>query len=46
MNGGDALQNNFEPSCLATTIGSQPHIDVAYATGLMFKSTPSPGYYQ
>ncbi len=30
----------FEPRCLATTLGSLPHSDVAYATGLMFESTP------
>ena len=30
----------FEPSCLATTIGSLPHTDVAHGTALMFKSTP------
>ena len=30
----------FEPSCLATTLGSLPHTDVTYATHLMFESTP------
>jgi hypothetical protein len=30
----------FEPSCLATTIGSLPHTDVARGTALMFKNTP------
>jgi hypothetical protein len=30
----------FEPFCLATTIGSLPHTDVALGTALMFKSTP------
>jgi hypothetical protein len=30
----------FEPFCLATTIGSLPHTDVARGTALMFKSTP------
>jgi methionine synthase II (cobalamin-independent) len=30
----------FEPCCLATTIGSLPHTDVARGTGLMFESTP------
>ncbi len=30
----------FEPFCLATTIGSLPHTDVASGTALMFKSTP------
>ena len=30
----------FEPFCLATTIGSLPHTDVAQGTALMFESTP------
>lgn len=30
----------FEPFCLATTIGSMPHTDVARGTALMFKNTP------
>ena len=30
----------FEPRCLATTIGSLPHTDVALGTRLMFESTP------
>jgi hypothetical protein len=30
----------FEPFCLATTIGSLPHTDVARGTALTFKSTP------
>jgi methionine synthase II (cobalamin-independent) len=30
----------FEPRCLATTIGSLPHTDVARGTALMFESTP------
>jgi hypothetical protein len=30
----------FEPCCLATTIGSLPHTDVARGTTLMFKNTP------
>ncbi len=30
----------FEPCCLATTIGSLPHTDVARGTRLMFESTP------
>jgi hypothetical protein len=34
------LQKTFEPSCLATTIGSLPHIDVTKGTRLMFESTP------
>jgi len=34
------LQQVFEPCCLATTIGSLPHIDVAQGTRLMFESTP------
>lgn len=33
-------KNKFEPCCLATTIGSLPHIDAARATRLMLKSTP------
>ena len=33
-------QQVFEPFCLATTIGSLPHTDVARGTALMFKSTP------
>ena len=30
----------FEPCCLATTIGSLPHTNVALGTRLMFESTP------
>ena len=30
----------FEPRCLATTVGSLPHTDVALGTRLMFESTP------
>jgi methionine synthase II (cobalamin-independent) len=30
----------FEPRCLATTLGSLPHTDVARGTALMFESTP------
>ncbi len=30
----------FEPFCLATTIGSLPHTDVARGTALMYKNTP------
>ena len=33
-------QPTFEPCCLATTIGSMPHTDVARGTALMFKNTP------
>ncbi len=33
-------QSVFEPCCLATTIGSLPHTDVARGTALMFKNTP------
>ena len=40
MTDKDALQRNFEPCCLATTIGSLPHIDVTHGTRLMFESTP------
>ena len=36
----DPLHQLFEPCCLATTIGSLPHIDVAHGTRLMFESTP------
>lgn len=32
--------NTFEPRCLATTLGSLPHTDVAYGTRLMFECTP------
>ena len=35
-----ASQPVFEPFCLATTIGSLPHTDVARGTALMFKNTP------
>lgn len=31
----------FEPRCLATTIGSLPHADVALGTKVMFASTPA-----
>jgi len=34
------LQKNFEPCCLATTIGSLPHTDASKGTQLMFESTP------
>jgi len=30
----------FEPRCLATTIGSLPHTDIAVGTELIFESTP------
>ena len=30
----------FEPRCLATTIGSLPHTDIAIGTELIFESTP------
>ena len=33
-------QSAFEPCCLATTIGSLPHIDVVRGTALMFENTP------
>jgi hypothetical protein len=33
-------QNQFEPCCLATTIGSLPHTDADRATRLMLRSTP------
>jgi hypothetical protein len=31
---------DFEPFCLATTVGSLPHTDVARGTALIFKHTP------
>jgi len=34
------MEASFEPRCLATTIGSLPHTDVAYGTELVFASTP------
>ena len=34
------MKAKFEPSLLATTIGSLPHIDVSQGTALMFESTP------
>lgn len=34
------LVKNFEPCCLATTLGSLPHTDIARGTRLMFESTP------
>jgi hypothetical protein len=34
------LQKTFEPCCLATTIGSLPHIDASKGTRLMFENTP------
>jgi methionine synthase II (cobalamin-independent) len=33
-------QPTFEPHCLATTLGSLPHSDVARGTDLVFRSTP------
>jgi methionine synthase II (cobalamin-independent) len=36
----NVLPPTFEPRCLATTIGSLPHTDVALGTRLMFESTP------
>jgi methionine synthase II (cobalamin-independent) len=36
----DASHPIFEPCCLATTIGSLPHTDVALGTGLIFENTP------
>lgn len=33
-------KNQFEPCCLATTIGSLPHMDADRATRLMLRSTP------
>jgi methionine synthase II (cobalamin-independent) len=40
MQDTDASYPPFEPCCLATTIGSLPHTDVALGTRLMFESTP------
>jgi hypothetical protein len=40
MRNTKAPQPGFEPYCLATTIGSLPHTDVARGTALMFKNTP------
>lgn len=34
------MKDKFEPSLLATTIGSLPHTDVSRGTELMFDSTP------
>jgi hypothetical protein len=34
------IQKKFEPCCLATTIGSLPHMDAGKGTRLMFESTP------
>ena len=38
----DSLKSKsvFEPCCLATTIGSLPHTNVARGTTLMFENTP------
>ena len=36
----NASPPTFEPCCLATTIGSLPHTDVALGTRLTFESTP------
>ena len=40
MKNPSTSQSVFEPCCLATTIGSLPHTDVARGTRLMFESTP------
>jgi hypothetical protein len=40
MKDEDRLHSLFEPCCLATTIGSLPHTDVAFGTTLMFETTP------
>ena len=40
MQGIDTSKLAFEPCCLATTLGSLPHTDVARGTTLMFESTP------
>ncbi|MBU0703680.1 MAG: hypothetical protein KKC18_07415, partial [Chloroflexi bacterium] len=40
MQDTDISRPAFEPRCLATTIGSLPHTDVALGTDLMFESTP------
>jgi len=36
----NASSATFEPCCLATTIGSLPHTDVALGTRLVLESTP------
>jgi len=40
MRNGNRSHPTFEPRCLATTVGSLPHTDVALGTRLMFESTP------
>ena len=40
MQRGNTAPPNFEPCCLATTIGSLPHKDFERGTELMFTSTP------
>jgi len=37
---GETPEGNFEPRCLATTVGSLPHTDVALGTRLTLESTP------
>jgi methionine synthase II (cobalamin-independent) len=37
---GQEARDKFEPRCLATTIGSLPHTDVALGARLMIESTP------
>ncbi|MCJ7833392.1 MAG: hypothetical protein MUQ20_03290, partial [Deltaproteobacteria bacterium] len=39
MKNPETSQSVFEPCCLATTIGSLPHTDVARGTRIMFEST-------
>jgi len=40
MQDASASKPIFEPRCLAATLGSLPHTDVAHGTDLMFDSTP------
>jgi methionine synthase II (cobalamin-independent) len=40
MKDTNTSQSLFEPRCLATTIGSLPHTDIAVGTELIFESTP------
>lgn len=40
MQDSNDSDHTFEPQCLATTIGSLPHTDVARGTRLIFENTP------
>lgn len=47
MKEADSTHQIFEPCCLATTIGSLPHTDIARGVQLMFDFTPEiPGWPQ